>query len=352
MKKFWAVFVARNKEFVRDRASLSWNLVFPFLVIFGFSFIFSGDGKDVFKVGVLGEVPSATDRAAFYDTRHIQFVVIGTADDEEDALEDALHRVSQHRFDLLIEPGNPMRTASDADQDLRYWVNSSSPKGHLIERILWGSSDFGPGHKQAVDGDEIRYIDWFIPGLLSMNMMFGAIFGVGFVIVRYRKMGVLRRLKATPLSAFEFLSAQVASRLVLILGVTLIVYIGSNFILHFQMSGSYLNLFIVFTLGAICMVSLGLLIAARTASEELAGGLVNLVTIPMMILSGVWFSLDGAPQWVTRLANILPLTHVNVATRAVMTDGASLLQVLPQISALAAMTLVFLTIGAVMFRWE
>lgn len=338
MKKFWAVFHARNKEFMRDRASLGWSIFFPVLLVFGFAFIFGGDGQDVFKVAVLGHVPEGAARSEFYDTEYVQFVPV-------DNLDDALRRVGQHRFDLLIDPG-------ESGTEPRYWINSSSAKGYLVERILRGSSDPGSFRKQTVEGREVRYIDWLMPGLLGMNMMFGALFGVGYVIVRYRKMGVLRRLKATPLSAFEFLSAQVVSRMVLILLTTALVYVGSDVFLKFQMIGSYLDLILVFVLGALSLTALGLVISARTSSEELAGGLLNLLTFPMMILSGVWFSLDGAPNWVVQLAKVFPLTHVNEAARAVMTDGANLVDIASQIGVLTAMTLIFLALGAGLFRWE
>ncbi len=361
MKKFWAVFVARNKEFVRDRASFGWSLFFPFLLLLGFGFMLGGDGQDVFKVAVLGTVPQEAQLDAsqseeaqaqaiqaeatqpengtgFFSTKHVQFL-------EVDNLEEALVKVGQHRFDLLLDPGT---TTSQP----RYWINSSSAKGYLTERILWGSSTPKSYLKQEIEGKEVRYIDWLMPGLLSMNMMFGALFGIGYVMVRYRKMGVLRRLKATPLSAFQFLSAQVASRLVLIIATTTIVYVGSNLLLDFQMLGSYMNLALVFILGTMCVISLGLVLAARTASEELAGGLLNLISFPMMLMSGVWFSIDGAPGWVVNVAKIFPLTHVNNAARAVMTDGASLMAIAPQLGALSVMTLVFLTLGAALFRWE
>ena len=341
MRKFWAIFVARNKEFLRDRASLGWNLAFPVLILFGFSFIFGGDGQDVFKVAVLGGVPDATadDRVEFFDVEHVQFVDV-------DELDDALRRLGQHRFDLLLDP------AGSQSEGPRYWINSSSANGHLVERVLWGSSPPEHFSKGTVDGREVRYIDWLIPGLLGMNMMFSALFGVGFVLVRYRKMGILRRLKATPLNAFTFLSAQVASRLVLILGLTIIIYVGSNVILRFQMLGSYLVLLLVFTLGAMCLTSVGLVVASRTASEELAGGLLNLTSFPMMFLSGVWFSLDGAPTWVQWLARAFPLTHINDAARAVMTDGASIVEIAPQLLTLAVITLALLGAGAALFRWE
>jgi ABC-type multidrug transport system permease subunit len=328
--RLWAILVARNKEFLRDRGALGWNLIFPFMVVFGFAYMFTVDDQDVFKVGVVGEL-----NHPFSETQHVQFI---PSPDREAALA----KLGRHQLDMVFAGG----------EHPRYWVNSTSPKGYLLERILWGSSQGDRPAKETVEGAEIRYIDWLMPGLLGMNMMFSCLFGVGYVIVRYRKNGVLRRFKATPVTAFEFLTAQVGSRLLLVLAVTLIIYVGSYVLIDFQMAGSYLALFLVFALGAASLISLGLLVAARTASEELAGGLLNLVSWPMMFMSEVWFSLEGSPEWVKIAAKLFPLTHVTKAGRAIMTEGATTLDVLPELGILAGMSLGFGLVGAWLFRWE
>jgi ABC-type multidrug transport system permease subunit len=108
----------------------------------------------------------------------------------------------------------------------------------------------------------------------------------------------------------------------------------------------------VLVIGAICLISLGLMISARVTSEELAGGFLNIVTWPMMMLSGVWFSLESANEWVRQLANIFPLTHVLDAARAVMIDGAGLADIAPQLTILVIMSALFLAFGALAFRWH
>ena len=118
------------------------------------------------------------------------------------------------------------------------------------------------------------------------------------------------------------------------------------------MDGSYLTLLIVLVVGAVALISLGLMIAARVTSEELAGGLLNMVTWPMMMLSGVWFSLEAAGDTVQNIANMFPLTHILDSARAVMLDGADLAAISPQLLALMAMSVVFLLIGASIFRWH
>src|SRR5438105_2752933 len=179
-----------------------------------------------------------------------------------------------------------------------------------------------------------------------MNMMFSCLFGVGYVVLRYRKSGFLKRLHATPLTAFEFLSAQVLSRLGLILLVTAILYAGIGAVIGFHNAGNLLLLALVGVVGALSMIALGLTIAARFSSEELVGGLLNVLTWPMMLLSGIWFSLEGSPPWVQWVAHVFPLTHVLDAARAVMLDGAGLPQIEPNLLYLGATALAQLALDA------
>ena len=118
------------------------------------------------------------------------------------------------------------------------------------------------------------------------------------------------------------------------------------------MDGSYLVLLMVLLAGSISMISMGLMVAARVTSEELAGGLLNMVTWPMMMLSGVWFSLEAATAWIQKIAAIFPLTHMLSAARAVMLDGAGVAEIMPQLATLLTMSAVFLAFGAFTFRWH
>jgi len=326
--------VARNKEFLRDRSAFGWNLVFPFLIVVGFSLIFSGRSGQLYKVGVVGDRTQAPASSRdLFETKYVEFIPYPSP-------ETAIPKVARHQLDLLL----------DLEHN-RYWVNSTSPKGYVAERML-GGTGLGGMSRQLVNGKEIRYVDWLLPGVLGMNVMFSCLFGVGYVIVRYRKNGVLKRLAATPLSAFEFLSAQVLSRFVLSLSVTAVVYVGCRYAIGFEMEGRYLDLAVVAATGILSLISLGVLVSTRTASEEFAGGLLNIVSWPMMFLSGVWFSLEGSPAWVQTVAQTLPLTHLNNAARAIMNEGKSLVDVFPQLMALAGMTALFLAIGSLLFRWN
>jgi len=337
LRRIYAVFRARNREFLRDRGTLTWNLILPIALMFGLSFAFSND-RDAYTVGVFQEAAEIDiSEHAFFETSYINFVAYSNFDL-------ALRKLSRHQLDLLVEIG----------ERPRYWLNPESAKGYFAEIALLqaGSTSKSSIRKQEVIGEAVAYADWLLPGILAMNMMFSCLFGVGYVIVRYRKNGFLKRLSATPLTSFEFIAAQVASRLVLILLITSFIYVGTHLLLDTRMEGSYFTLLLIAVVGAISLVSLGLVVSARVTSEELAGGLLNLINWPMMMLSGVWFSLEGAPDAVQTVANIFPLTHVLDSARAVMLDGATLLDVGPSLIALTALSAVFFAIGAKVFRWE
>jgi ABC-type multidrug transport system permease subunit len=331
-----AVVGARNREFYRDKAGLGWNILMPVVMVLGFAFIFSNPESTLYKVGVLGEI--SAEASPFLATRYVQFIA---QDDEASAID----KVRYHRIDLLLDVrGTP-----------RYWVNEESPNGYIVERLLLQShtdlKDTVP-QRETVSGRAVRYVDWVLPGVLAMNVMFSSLWGVGWVIVRYRKNGVLRRLRATPLTASEFLVAQILSRLLVVSSVTLLVFFGTNLLLDFPMRGSYLALALVFLSGAISLVSLGLTVSARVRSEELADGLLNLMSWPMMILSGVWFSLEGTNIWAQRIAEILPLTHMVDAARLVMLDGAGVADVATEIIMLTATGVILLSLSAKAFRWQ
>jgi len=345
-KRLWAVLKARNLEFFRDRSAFGWNFLFPFLLVAGFGIIFGGKTYTEYKVGVFPfeaervSIEALNIPAGFKKMNYLRF--IGFPDAAR-----GLEKLKHHRIDFLLKIGNGPH---------QYWVSDASPKGYVVEQ-MFKASLFPPetrpnAEKKEIQGSPIRYIDWLFPGILAMNMMFSALWGVGYVVVRYRKNGALKRLKVTPLTAFEYITAQAISRIFLLMFTLIIVWTGCDLIFSFNVQGSYLDLFIIFFLGSLSLTALGLVLASRGTSEEFTTGILNFISWPMMFLSEVWFSLEGAPEWVKASTKIFPLTHMLTAARKIMHDGAGLLDVAPQIIVLALMTLGFLTLGAALFSWN
>ncbi|MGB5830527.1 MAG: ABC transporter permease [Thiohalocapsa sp.] len=341
-RRILALLTARNREFYRDSAGLAWNILMPAMMIIAFAFIFSDESKDLFKVGIIQSPAQPTEDAGFLATKHIDFIPVTD-------LDAAVTKVQRHQLDLLL----------DLRDKPAYWVNPDSTNGDVLEHLLLGTyalqdsaNPVPPPRRRAAAGEALSYADWVLPGVLAMNVMFSSLWGVGWVVVRYRKNGVLRRLKATPLQPIEFLTAQVLSRLFVVLSTSSLVYLGALLILDFPMRGSYAALALVYTAGALCMISLGLMVSARLRTEELADGLLNLMSWPMLLLSGVWFSMEGVSPAAQALSTIMPLTHLVDAARAIMIDGAGVLDILPQLALLLALGGLLLTVAARLFRWD
>ena len=345
-KRLWTIFKTRNNEFFRDRAAFGWNFLFPFLIVAGFGIIFGGRGYTEHKVGLfpIEQAKVSTKNSKIPDEfskmRYLKFIGFPSK-------QAGLEKLKHHKIDFLLKIGDPPH---------EYYVSDASPNGYVIEQ-MFKASLIPPNvqigaQKKEIQGTAIRYIDWLFPGILAMNMMFSALWGVGYVVVRYRKNGVLKRLKVTPLTAFEYLTAQALSRIFLLMFTLIIVWTGCDLIFSFQVEGSYLNILFIFFLGSLSLTSLGLVLASRGTSEEFTTGILNFISWPMMFLSGVWFSMEGAPRWLTNFAQIFPLTHILSAAREIMHDGAGLLDVGLEILILSIMTLAFLGLGAALFSWN
>src|SRR3990172_78506 len=326
--------MARSKEFYRDRGTLIWAFIFPVCIIAAIGFAFSSDEKGIFRTGVVnpaGDLNQAAKYLAAPWVKRIEYPDRGQA----------LDRMRYQQLDLLLDGSEPGV----------YWINDLSVQSRTAEKLLLADT-VGTMERRTLSGRRVRYVDWVIPGVLGMNIMFGCLFGIGYVIVRYRKNGVLKRLQVTPVTRLQFVTAQVLSRLVIMLVSAAVVYIGCDFFLDFVMLGNYLDLFLIAFLGSFSMIALALIVAARTASEELANGILNLFTFPMLLLSEVWFSMDEAPEWLTVFADLLPMTHMVQGARDIMIEGGGLAGVSGHLWILGLMSVVFLVAAATLFRWN
>ena len=231
-----AVWHARNLEFLRDRSTLIFNFLFPLALVIAFAVIFGGQPRALFKVDVIAPAGRrARCRPASLSSARATSTSCASTPGDLDA---AVRKVERHQVDLLLD----LRAAP------RYWINEDSPKGYLAEKLLLESAA-GRATRQPVTGAAVRYVDWLLPGILGMNMMFSCLFGVGYVVVRYRKSGFLRRLSATPVTAFEFGAAQVLSRLLLTVSVTSLLYGALALFVPFRNEGSVLLLLLIAIVG-------------------------------------------------------------------------------------------------------
>lgn len=334
MKKIFAIFNARLKEFYRDRAALGWNFMFPVFAIAALYFVFESGDTHLYKVGYDKQV---VEKEWFQEvqktTPMVKFI--------EYSYDEGKTKITRHKIDAFL--------TEQLDKP-SFLINSSSPNGQFLESYF--SNLKQDLHKVVIEAKQVRYIDWVIPGILAMNIMFNCLWGVGYVVVKYRQDNYLKRLNTTPVTAFHFLFGQLAARYVITFVVSLIVFLGCKWTLGFEVKGSYAALMAVYTLGVTCLISIGLLVAARTTSKEFADGILNLISWPMMMLSEVWFSIEDASPIVKGFANILPLTHLTKGARAIMVDGAGMMEIVPHLTYMLVFSVVVLTLNSFLFKWS
>jgi ABC-2 type transport system permease protein len=240
-----------------------------------------------------------------------------------------------------------------------YRYDDTNPEGRTARMLADRAVQQAAGRVDPVSTNDVlmrepgsRYIDFLIPGLLGMNLMGSAIWGMGFTVVDARRKKLLKRLIATPMPKPYFLLSYVLSRILMLVAEVGIVLGFGTWIFHVPVRGSLLDLAVVCLLGSLAFSALGLLLASRAKTIEAASGLMNAVMLPMWIASGVFFSAQRFPDVVQPFIKALPLTAAIDALRANMLQGANLVQLAPQIGVLGAWLLVCFVLALKLFRWR
>jgi ABC-type multidrug transport system permease subunit len=203
-----------------------------------------------------------------------------------------------------------------------------------------------------VDAIGSRYIDWLVPGLLGMNIMGTGLWGVGFAIVHARSRRLLKRLVATPMSRSHYLASHVLSRLVFLTMETTVIIGFAWLAFGVEVRGGIAALAALAIGGALSFGGLGLLIASRARTVEGVSGLMNIVMMPMWVLSGVFFAASNFPDAMQPFIQILPLTALNDALRGVVNEGVSLAGVAGEAAILAAWGAGSFLLALRVFRWQ
>jgi ABC-type multidrug transport system permease subunit len=332
---------ARLKEFLREPEAIFWVFVFPILLALALGIAFRGGGPERLKVAV-----EETDGA-------VELVAALAAGEALDPrvlpAEEAQNRLRTGKVALVIVPGDPVVFVFDSAR------SESRLARLLVEDAIQdaaGRRDPREIRERRVTEPGSRYIDFLIPGLLGMNLMGSGMWGVGFAIVQARTRRLLKRLMATPMRKSHYLMSFAFSRLVFLV-IEAVALVGFGWLVFdVRVYGSLLDLAIVALTGALAFAGLGLLTAARAKTVEGVSGLINLVMLPMWVLSGVFFSYAYFPDAFQPVIQALPLTQLNDALRAVMIDGAGLASTWPALAVVAAWGGGSFLVALRIFRWR
>lgn len=317
-KGYRLLLLARLKEMYREPEVVFWVFIFPILLALGLGIAFRNKPADVSRVVVVQAGPEAEHTMAVLRAAPARNKVHADLAPKAEAFD----QFRLGKYDLVIMP-----RAGGFD----YYYDPARPESVLARGITDDLLQAAAGRKDAVSAasyvsDEPggRYIDFLIPGLLGMNLMNSGMWGIGFALVDLRQRKLLKRFVASPMRRSDFLLALASSRLVLML-IELVLLLGFGILVfHMRVEGSWLSILTISALGALCFGGVGLLTASRAQKIETVSGLINLVMMPMWILSGVFFSYERFPAVLHPLIKALPLTALNDALRAAILEGATL----------------------------
>ncbi len=343
-------FLLNWKLFLREKSAVFWTLIFPVLMLAAFGLIFRQGATPTTKlVWVQGGDPTA-------EARLEQGLAATKVKVERFSKAEAETRWSQGETALQLEPtasGFRLRVnaylaaqgmpAAQAVQQIWLLAEARNQGAH-VEPLPFAMES--PGHKRAAN-----YTAFLLPGILGMNLLSMGLYAVGMVNVFNREKGIFRRLAVTPLPKWVFILAQVLQRLAVFAVQTAILLVVAKVFFKVENQGSWFAFSLVMVMGAACFMALGFALASFTKTHESFAALSNAFFFPMMLFSGVYFSLDAAPRWMQQASLALPLSPFLKVLRAIFNDGASLSQHGPAVALVALWAVATFTFAVKKFRW-
>jgi ABC transporter DrrB family efflux protein len=338
----WQLTMARVREYAREPDAVFWTFFFPVLLAVALGLAFRNRGEEPVYVAVL-RGPGADSVARVLErTPGLHASVL-----PEDSARLALRRGA---VALVLA-----RTAAG----YTFGYDPTRPESRLARLVSEDALQRAAGRTDPVATTSApvrergsRYIDFLIPGLIGFNLLSTGLWGVGFTVVQMRKEQLLKRLAATPLRRWHFLFSFMLARL-FFLAIELLIILGfAVFVFDVPIYGSLLALAGTAVLGAFAFTALGLLIASRARTIEGVQGLMNLASLPMWVLSGVFFSTERFPALMQPLIAALPLTAAVDALRGIMLDGTPVVGLVGELALLAGWGAAALAIALPVFRWR
>lgn len=339
----WELFVTRIRLFIREPAAIFWVYGFPILMLATLGVAFRENPQENMTVDLVDAPADSPILKSLQSDARFKVVT--------ERKEDWKKRLQYGKTDLVIEFAADLGTYG-----YRFWQEPRRPESRLahyaVDAVINKKETTGAPETKTLETAGSRYIDFLLPGMIGMGLMGGGLWGIGFVVVDMRVRKLLKRFLATPMRRTDFLLSFVFSRMLFTLIDVVVLLLIGYFLFGTSCTGGYLNFSIVCLVGATSFAAIGLLVASRAETLETVSGLMNLIMLPMWILSGVFFSSERFPESAQPFINLLPLTALNQALRGIMLESGSIVTYWPQMLILTAYAVIPFAIALKIFKWK
>jgi len=363
------------KEIIREPAVIFWGIVFPILMALGLGVAFTRQADIVRHVAVIDDPPAQLEQStnkspiqAILETNGQRMDPNGDAppryqitwtDEKLGTTIFIFEKTSWKNALVLLKRGNLSIIMADADGQIHYHFDPMNTDAHFsylkLSKIFGGEITPRMEHPESVQPMTVpgtRYIDFLVPGLMSMGVMMSCMWGLSYGMIDKRSKKLLRRMVATPMRKSYFLISLMTVRIMMNLIESSLLFLFTWLAFDITIQGSIPGLLAVFLAGNISFGGIAIFISCRTANTEIGNGLVNAVVMPMMVLSGIFFSYHNFPDWSVPIIQKLPLTLLADGLRGIFIEGAAFSEVMLPTVILLAIGGFFFVAGMKFFRWH
>ena len=348
--------IATIKMWFRDRSAMFWNFVIPVIIMSIFGVLNFGSFNTV-DLGIVDMAENDNSTKLVQELLSIgalNITVTTSLSDERQALIDG------EREMILVIPTRFMENNPPSEVNILY--NSGRPQEVQIGSAiinealhtltLTGTDRLFEVSLEPITDKDFSYIDFLLPGIIAMSIMQMGMFSVAFSFIQLKRLGILRRLFATPISPSSLLCAQVITRLLVSIVQTILLISIAILFFNAEVIGNVLGILLIAVIGGAVFLSMGFGVAGWAKNENVAAPLANVIALPMMFLSGIFFGRDFLPDILYKITNYLPLTYLVNGLRNISSEGESIFSQGENLIGLLVWLIISFILATRLFRWE
>lgn len=355
MRQLYNLTAIQFKEYFREPGVIFWSFFFPIVMawVLGIAFDQKIDAKR--HVGLVIEQEADYDNfkkiilSASADKKKSGYTIAVDFDFKKMTEKEAIESIKKGKINLYIK-------YSSSANEVRYFFDPKNSEASgiymLLEKFINGryESEIKNTVSELKETGS-RYIDFFIPGLIALQIMNSCLWGIGWSLIELRMKKLMRRMYATPMNRGYFMFSFFMTRMVLSFFESVLLYVFAYLYFDIRISGSISALAAVLLSGNAVFTGIAVLTASKTSSSRIGNGIINAVTMPMMVLSGIFFSYHNFPEWTASIISRLPLTMLADSIRAVFIESAGLSEVAFPAAVMSLSGFILTWLGLKIFKW-